>query len=69
MAAVRKKKKLNTSDRKKELLSLFSNISGKTEIVEPMKKIHGTLRDKDAIEREVALIMREILDQGHFKTK
>ena len=69
MAAVRKKKKTNSSDRKKELLNLFSDISGKTEIVEPMKKIHGTLRDKDAIEREVSLIMREILDQGHFKTK
>ncbi|MBP2132140.1 putative transcriptional regulator [Methanomicrobium sp. W14] len=69
MAAIRRKKKINTTDRKKELLSLFSDISGKTEIVEPMKKIHGTLRDKDAIEREVALIMREILDQGHFKTK
>ncbi|WP_052359139.1 response regulator receiver protein [Methanomicrobium mobile] len=69
MAAVRKKKKTNSSDRKKELLNLFSDISGKTEIVEPMKKIHGTLRDKDAIERKVSLIMREILDQGHFKTK
>jgi hypothetical protein len=34
-----------------------------------MKKIHGTLRDQEAIEREIALIMREILDQGHFKTK
>ncbi|UUX91887.1 response regulator receiver protein [Methanoplanus endosymbiosus] len=69
MAAVRRKKKTNSTNRKKELLDLFSNISGKTEIVEPMKKIHGTLRDKDAIEREVALIMREILDQGFFKTK
>lgn len=69
MAVARKKKKINTADRKKELLSLFTDISGKTEIVEPMKKIHGTLRDKDAIEREIALIMREILDQGYFKTK
>ncbi|WOF16481.1 response regulator receiver protein [Methanoplanus sp. FWC-SCC4] len=69
MAAPRKKKKINTADRKRELLNLFADISGKTEIVEPMKKIHGTLRDKDAIEREVALVMREILDQGHFKTK
>ncbi|EHQ34783.1 hypothetical protein [Methanoplanus limicola] len=69
MAAVRRKKKTNSTSRKKELLDLFSNISGKTEIVEPMKKIHGTLRDKDAIEREVALIMREILDLGFFKTK
>jgi len=50
--------------RKQELLQLFSNISGKTRIVEPMKKIHGTLRDRDAVEREIALIMREILEQG-----
>ena len=55
--------------RKKELLDLFTNITSKTKIVEPMKKIHGTLRDKDAIEREISLIMREILDQGYFKTK
>lgn len=56
-------------DKKSELLALFANITSKTKIVEPMKKIHGTLRDKDAIEREIALIMREILDQGYFKTK
>ncbi|MDD1715598.1 MAG: response regulator receiver protein [Methanolinea sp.] len=55
--------------RKRELLQLFSNISGKTRIVEPMKKIHGTLRDRDAVEREIALVMREILEQGFFKTK
>jgi hypothetical protein len=55
--------------RKKQLLELFTNITSKTKIVEPMKKIHGTLRDQEAIEREIALIMREILDQGHFKTK
>jgi predicted transcriptional regulator len=55
--------------KKKKLLELFTTITSKTRIVEPMKKIHGTLRDKDAIEREIALIMREILEQGHFKTK
>ena len=33
-----------------------------------MKNIHGTLRDSDAIEREVALVMREITEQGIFKT-
>ncbi|MDI9633915.1 MAG: response regulator receiver protein [Methanolinea sp.] len=55
--------------RKRELLRLFSDISGKTKIVEPMKKIHGTLRDRDAVEREIALVMREILEQGIFKTK
>ncbi|MDK2974808.1 MAG: hypothetical protein PWP08_1179 [Methanofollis sp.] len=55
--------------RKKELLSLFQDLTSKTEIVEPMKKIHGSLRDRDAVEREVALIMREILDQGFFQTK
>jgi len=43
-------------------------MSGKTKIVEPMKNIHGTLRDSDAIEREVALVMREITEQGIFKT-
>ena len=56
-------------NRKQQLLELFTNITSKTKIVEPMKKIHGTLRDRDAIEREIALIMREILDQGYFKTK
>ena len=43
-------------------------MSGKTKIVEPMKNIHGTLRDSDAIEREVALVMRGITEQGIFKT-
>jgi hypothetical protein len=55
--------------RKSQLLQLFTNISGKTKIVEPMKKIHGTLRDREAVEREIALVMREILEQGLFKTK
>src|SRR5690606_12738826 len=55
--------------RKTQLLQLFTNISGKTKIVEPMKKIHGTLRDREAVERESALVMREILEQGLFKTK
>ncbi len=55
--------------KKKKLLELFTNITSKTTIVEPMKKIHGTLRDREAIEREIALIMREILDQGFFTTK
>jgi hypothetical protein len=45
-----------TEDKRKvQLLKLFSTMSGKTKIVEPMKNIHGTLRDSDAIEREVAL--------------
>ncbi len=56
-------------EKKKQLLELFTNMTGNTTIVEPMKKIHGTLRDSDAIEREIALIMRELLDQGFFKTK
>jgi len=55
--------------KKKKLLELFTNITSKTTIVEPMKKIHGTLRDREAIEREIALIMRELLDQGVFTTK
>jgi transposase-like protein len=55
--------------RKHQLLELFTNITSKTKIVEPMKKVHGTLRDRDAVEREIALVMREILDQGYFKTK
>jgi len=55
--------------RKLQLLEMFTNIASKTKIVEPMKKIHGSLRDRDAVEREIALIMREILDQGFFKTK
>lgn len=58
-----------TNTRKQQLFELFTNITNKTKIVEPMKKIHGSLRDKEAIEREIALIMREILDMGLFKTK
>ncbi|MDO8841252.1 MAG: response regulator receiver protein [Methanocalculus sp.] len=58
-----------TSTKQKDLLKLFADITNKTKIVEPMKKIHGTLRDQDAVEREIALIMREILDRGYFKTK
>ncbi|MDD1673799.1 MAG: response regulator receiver protein [Methanomicrobiales archaeon] len=60
---------MTTNIRKQQLFELFANITNKTKIVEPMKKIHGSLRDKEAIEREIALIMREILDQGLFKTK
>ncbi|MCX6700820.1 MAG: response regulator receiver protein [Methanomicrobiales archaeon] len=55
--------------RKIQLLELFTNITSKTKIVEPMKKIHGSLRDRDAVEREISLLMREILDLGFFKTK
>ncbi len=60
---------MDDDKRKKHLLELFATITSKTKIVEPMKKIHGSLRDRDAIEREIALIMREILDKGYFKTK
>ena len=60
---------MDEDKRKKQLLELFATITSKTKIVEPMKKIHGSLRDRDAIEREIALIMREILDKGFFKTK
>jgi hypothetical protein len=60
---------MDEDKRKKQLLELFANITSKTKIVEPMKKIHGSLRDRDAIEREISLIMREILDKGYFKTK
>jgi len=60
---------MDEDKRKKHLLDLFATITSKTKIVEPMKKIHGSLRDRDAIEREIALIMREILDKGYFKTK
>jgi DNA-binding NarL/FixJ family response regulator len=60
---------MDEDKRKKQLLDLFTTITSKTKIVEPMKKIHGSLRDRDAIEREIALIMREILDKGYFKTK
>ncbi len=57
------------TEKKKQLFQLFTDMTGNTKIVEPMKKIHGTLRDSDAVEREIALIMREMLDQGVFKTK
>ncbi|HIH26582.1 MAG: response regulator receiver protein [Methanoregulaceae archaeon] len=60
---------MQADTKKTQLLQLFSNISGKTKIVEPMKKIHGTLRDREAVEREIALVMREVLEQGLFKTK
>jgi hypothetical protein len=60
---------MDEDKRKKQLLDLFATITSKTKIVEPMKKIHGSLRDRDAIEREISLIMREILDKGYFKTK
>jgi len=55
--------------RQKDLMQLFSNLTQKTKIVEPMKTLHGTLRDQDAVEREIALIMREIQERGFFKTK
>ncbi|MHC1627160.1 MAG: response regulator receiver protein [Methanoculleaceae archaeon] len=55
--------------RKKRLLDLYSNLTNQTKIVEPMKQIYGTLRDRDAIEREISLIIREILEAVPFKTK
>ncbi|HJJ43906.1 MAG TPA: response regulator receiver protein [Methanocorpusculum sp.] len=55
--------------RQKDLMLLFSNLTQKTKIIEPMKTLHGTLRDQDAVEREIALIMREIQERGFFKTK
>jgi hypothetical protein len=60
--------------RKAQLLKLFSTMSGKTKIVEPMKNIHGTLRDSDAIEREFYIgkndteIARELGDEKLSKT-
>jgi len=60
---------MQADTKKTQLLQLFSNISGKTKTVEPMKKINGTLRDREAVEREIALVMREVLEQGLFKTK
>jgi len=60
---------MQQKDRKKELLDLYSNLTNQTKIVEPMKQIYGTLRDRDAIEREISLIMREILETVPFKTK
>ena len=52
----------------KELLNLFSNLTNKTKIVEERSTLHGTLRDQEAVEREIALIMHEIKDRGIFKT-
>ncbi|MGC9435208.1 MAG: response regulator receiver protein [Methanomicrobiales archaeon] len=60
---------MQQKERKKELLDLYSNLTNQTKIVEPMKQIYGTLRDRDAIEREISLIMREILETVPFKTK
>ena len=56
-------------NKQKDLLNLFSNLTNKTSIHEPRKTLHGTLRDQDAVEREIALIMREIQSRGFFKTK
>ena len=55
--------------KQKDLQNLFANLTQKTKIVEPRKTLHGTLRDQDAVEREIALIMREIQERGFFKTK
>ena len=55
--------------KQQDLLNLFSKMTQKTKIVEPRKTLHGTLRDQDAVEREIALIMREIQARDSFKTK
>ncbi len=52
----------------KELLNLFSTLTNKTKIVEERSTLHGTLRDQEAVEREIALIMHEVKDRGIFKT-
>ncbi|MEN6611023.1 MAG: response regulator receiver protein [Methanoregulaceae archaeon] len=57
------------SKRQARLLELFMIMTRKTRIVEPMSTLHGTPRDNEVIEREIALIVREILDLGLFKTK
>ncbi|MCQ2377361.1 MAG: response regulator receiver protein, partial [Methanocorpusculum sp.] len=41
--------------KQKDLQNLFANLTQKTKIVEPRKTLHGTLRDQDAVEREIAL--------------
>lgn len=60
---------MQKSNRQTRLLALFMIMTSKTKIVEPRSTLHGTLRDNDVIEREIAIITREILDQGLFKTK
>ena len=55
--------------RKQQRLELCTTITNKKAIVEPNRKVYGTLRDRDAVEREIALIMREILHQGYFITQ
>ena len=47
--------------RKQQLLETVHDHHEQKAIVEPMRKVHVALRDRDAVEREIALIMREIL--------
>lgn len=56
-------------NRRTRLLTLFTGMTSKTRIVEPMSTLHGMLRDNDVIEREIALIVREILEQDLFRTR
>lgn len=53
---------------KDRLFNLFKNFTNKTSIVEPIKTTYGTLRDKDAIEREIAHIISELLNERLFET-
>ena len=68
MAYSRKKSNINNTKRKEELLNLFSKITNKTLLTEPMTCVHGTLRDRGAVEREIALVIREITEREYFRT-
>ena len=68
MAYSRKKSKVDNTKRKEDLLNLFSKMTNKTIITEPMTCVHGTLRDRGAVEREIALVIREITEREYFKT-
>ena len=68
MVYSKKKSKINNVHRKEDLLKLFSKITNKTILREPITRVHGTLRDKGAVEREIALVIREITEREYFKT-
>ena len=59
---------MTNSQRKSELFNLFRDITQKKTIVKPIKTNHGTLRDQNSIEKELSLIVREILEEDLLKT-
>jgi hypothetical protein len=57
-----------TNSRRNTLFKLFCDVTQKKTIVEPMKNLHGSLRDEFSIEKELSVIAKEIIENELLPT-